>query len=149
MKIPYGESNFNTVISGGYVYVDKTAYITQLEDAGKYLFLLRPRRFGKSLFLSMLEYYYDVAYRDQFDTLFGRLAIGQHPTPLRNSYQVLFMDFSGIDTDEGHDTILQRYRVKRSSFPTTRFANSTSIISKWNWNAATRSAFPIRHYGWR
>ena len=63
MKIPYGESNFKTVISGGYVYVDKTATINQLEEAGKYLFLLRPRRFGKSLFLSMLEYYYDVAYR--------------------------------------------------------------------------------------
>ena len=50
-KIPYGESNFKTVISENYVYIDKTDYIPKLETIGKYLFLLRPRRFGKSLFL--------------------------------------------------------------------------------------------------
>lgn len=70
-----------------------------LEVAGSHLFLLRPRRFGKSLFLSMLEYYYDIAYKSEFETLFGQLAIGQAPTPTRNSYQIVFMDFSGIDTD--------------------------------------------------
>ncbi|QQZ28538.1 AAA family ATPase [Thiothrix subterranea] len=115
MKIPYGESNFKKVMTDGFVYIDKTHYITTLETIGSHLFLLRPRRFGKSLFLSMLEYYYDVAYRDEFATLFGRLAIGQNPTPLHNSYQVLFMDFSGIDTDEGHDTILQRINEKLDS----------------------------------
>ncbi|WGZ94846.1 MAG: AAA family ATPase [Candidatus Thiothrix putei] len=133
MKIPYGESNFKTVISGGYVYVDKTATITQLEEAGKYLFLLRPRRFGKSLFLSMLEYYYDVAYRDEFDTLFGRLAIGQNPTPLHNSYQVLFMDFSGIDTDAGHDAILQRINDKLDTYLLSfllRYGHATEIQTK-------------------
>ncbi|MDQ5766969.1 AAA family ATPase [Thiothrix subterranea] len=133
MKIPYGESNFKTVISGGYVYVDKTATITQLEEAGKYLFLLRPRRFGKSLFLSMLEYYYDMAYRDEFDTLFGRLAIGQNPTPLRNSYQVLFMDFSGIDTDAGHDAILQRINDKLDTYLLSfllRYGHATEIQTK-------------------
>jgi hypothetical protein len=111
-KIPYGESNFKTIITDGYVYIDKTHYISQLEEAGKYLFLLRPRRFGKSLFLSMLEYYYDVAYQNEFTTLFGHLAIGQNPTTLRNTYQVLFMDFSGIDTDGGHDAIFQRFSSK-------------------------------------
>lgn len=115
LKIPYGESNFKNLITEGYVYIDKTPYIPQLEDAGKYLFLLRPRRFGKSLFLSMLEYYYDVAYKNEFETLFGRLAIGQNPTPLHNSYQVLFMDFSGIDTDGGHDAIFQRINEKLDS----------------------------------
>ncbi|MFN3785912.1 MAG: AAA family ATPase, partial [Thiothrix sp.] len=94
MKIPYGESNFKKVISGGFVYVDKTAYIAQLEESGSYHFLMRPRRFGKSLFVSMLWHYYDIAHQQDFDALFGTLYIGQHPTPLRNSYQVLFMDFS-------------------------------------------------------
>ena len=109
LKIPYGESNFKKVITEGFVYIDKTPYIPKLEQAGSHLFLMRPRRFGKSLFLSMLEYYYDIAYRDEFDTLFGTLHIGQHPTPLHNSYPVLFMDFSGIDTDGGHDAILSEF----------------------------------------
>ncbi|QQZ28524.1 AAA family ATPase [Thiothrix subterranea] len=112
MKIPYGESNFKKVITEGFVYFDKTPYIPTLEAAGSHLFLLRPRRFGKSLFLSMLEYYYDVAHQHEFATLFGNLYIGQNPTPLHNSYQVLFMDFSGIDTDAGHDAILQRFTSK-------------------------------------
>ncbi len=97
-KIPYGLSNFKSVISEGYTYVDKTAFISKLEAEGKHNILLRPRRFGKSLFLSMLEYYYDVAYAADFDTLFSHLAIGKNPTPLKNSYQVLFMEFSGITT---------------------------------------------------
>lgn len=71
MKIPYGQSNFKKVISQGFYYVDKTAYIRTLEDEGEYTVLLRPRRFGKSLFLSMLFYYYDIAHTDEFDTLFG------------------------------------------------------------------------------
>ncbi len=112
MKIPYGESNFKKVITGGYVYIDKTDYIAQLETAGSYHFLLRPRRFGKSLFVSMLWHYYDVAHQHEFEALFGKLHIGQYPTPLKNSYQVLFMDFSGIDTDGGHDAILQRFTSK-------------------------------------
>ena len=112
LKIPYGISNFKKVIDSGYVYIDKTPYISQLEDSGSYHFLLRPRRFGKSLFVSMLEYYYDVARQTDFDALFGKLYIGQHPTPLKSSYQVLFMDFSGIDTDSGHDAILQRFTNK-------------------------------------
>ena len=112
LKIPYGESNFKKVINEGFVYIDKTSYIPLLEQAGSHLFLMRPRRFGKSLFLSMLEYYYDSAYRDEFETLFGKLYIGQHPTPLRNSYPVLFMDFSGIDTDSGHDGIYAAFDRK-------------------------------------
>lgn len=98
LKIPYGISNFKDVITQGYAYIDKTTYIPQLEDVGKYLFLLRPRRFGKSLFLSMLEHYYDTYHAADFDRLFGNLHIGQHPTALQGSYQVLFMDFSGIST---------------------------------------------------
>lgn len=115
-KIPYGESNFKKVIEEGFVYIDKTDYIPKLEAAGSHIFLLRPRRFGKSLFLSMLEYYYDVARKDEFETLFGKLYIGQHPTPLRNTYPVLFMDFSGIDTEGGHEAIFQRINEKVDTY---------------------------------
>jgi hypothetical protein len=111
MKIPYGESNFKKVISGGYVYIDKTAYIAQLETAGSYHFLLRPRRFGKSLFVSMLWHYYDVAHQHEFEALFGKLHIGQYPTPLKNSYQVLLMDFSGIETGK-HEQVFQHFDHK-------------------------------------
>lgn len=103
LKIPYGLSNFKKVISEGYTYVDKTAYIPRLEEQGNYLLLLRPRRFGKSLFISMLEYYYDQRYAGEFQALFGQLAIGQQPTALQNSYQVLFIEFSGIATTSAED----------------------------------------------
>jgi hypothetical protein len=112
MKIPYGISNFRSLITGGYAYIDKTAYIAKLEDAGKYHILLRPRRFGKSLLLSTLWHYYDVQYRADFDTLFSHLHIGQHPTPLKSSYQVLFMEFSGIETDQGYATTYQDFDRK-------------------------------------
>ena len=100
MKIPYGISNFKSLIEEQYLYIDKTQYIEKLEQHGKYNILLRPRRFGKSLFLSSLLYYYDRAYQDDFDTIFADLYIGRNPTPARNSYQVLFMEFSGIGVDD-------------------------------------------------
>ncbi|MCW5203274.1 AAA family ATPase [Desulfobulbus sp. US4] len=100
MKIPYGESNFKKIITQGFLYIDKTKYIEILEQSGSYNILLRPRRFGKTLFLSTLRYYYDILFKDEFEVLFGHLAIGQTPTPLKNSYQILSFDFSGIATDD-------------------------------------------------
>jgi hypothetical protein len=94
MKFPYGLSDFATLIQEGYFYQDRTDRIPQLEEAGRQLIFIRPRRFGKSLLLSMLEHYYDVSRAARFDTLFGHLAIGQHPTPLRNQYFVMKWDFS-------------------------------------------------------
>ncbi len=76
MNIPYGLSNFKKVITNGYAYVDKTDYIAKLEAAGSHLVFLRPRRFGKSLLLSALEYYYDVGYQDDFEAIFSELYIG-------------------------------------------------------------------------
>ena len=96
MKIPYGISHFKSLITEGYLYVDKTLFIATLEEQGKYNILLRPRRFGKTLFLSTLRHYYDIRCKEEFDALFGNLAIGRNPTPLKNSYQTLFMEFSGI-----------------------------------------------------
>lgn len=100
MKLPYGESNFKTVIEEGYFYQDRSMFIRELEDkATKYLFYLRPRRFGKSLFVSMLYYYYGLEHKDLFNDLFGKLDIGKQPTPLANQYLVLKFEFSRIDTD--------------------------------------------------
>jgi hypothetical protein len=100
LKIPYGKSDFKTLIEKGYFYKDRTSYIQTLEDWGStYLVYLRPRRFGKSLFISMLHYYYGVEYQAAFQALFGNTFIGQNPTPNANSYLVLRFDFSGINTD--------------------------------------------------
>ena len=99
MKIPYGQSNYRKVIRNGYLYVDKTAFVRTLEEQGDYHIPLCPRRFGKSLFLSMLWHYYDINFKDEFETLFGHLVIGKNSTSTRNSYQVLFIEFSGIPAD--------------------------------------------------
>ena len=97
MKFPYSISDFYQVISEDYFYVDRTERIRDVENAGKYLLFLRPRRFGKSLWLSTLENYYDVAKADEFERLFGHLAIGAQPTPLHNQYFILKWDFSMVD----------------------------------------------------
>ena len=95
-QLPLGISDFGLVIRQGCYYVDKTMYIPRLEMASNYLFLVRPRRFGKSLLLSMLKSYYDVNEKDRFDDYFGPLWIGSHPTPYRNRYAVLHLDFSQV-----------------------------------------------------
>ena len=96
MKFPYGISDFNTLISEGYFYVDRTDRIPLIEQAGKQLLFLRPRRFGKSLLLNLLANYYDLAKADQFESLFGALKIGSNPTPKHNQYFVMTWDFSAV-----------------------------------------------------
>ena len=94
--LPYGVADFVTVIEQNLYYVDKTMFIPELEKQPRNLFFIRPRRFGKSIFLSMLYSYYDCTQSHKFQNLFGNLWIGQHPTPLQGKYQVLFLDFSQI-----------------------------------------------------
>ena len=94
--VPYGVADFATVIEQNLYYVDKTMFIPELEKQPRNLFFTRPRRFGKSMFLSMLYSYYDCTQSHKFQSLFGNLWIGQHPTPLQGKYQVLFLDFSQI-----------------------------------------------------
>ena len=94
--VPYGVADFATVIEQNLYYVDKTMFIPELEKQPRNLFFIRPRRFGKSIFLSMLYSYYDCTQSHKFQSLFGNLWIGQHPTPLQGMYQVLFLDFSQI-----------------------------------------------------
>lgn len=95
-QVPYGVADFATVIEQNLYYVDKTMFIPELEKQPRNLFFIRPRRFGKSIFLSMLYSYYDCTQSHRFQSLFGNLWIGQHPTPLQGKYQVLFLDFSQI-----------------------------------------------------
>ena len=95
-QVPYGVSDFATVMSQNLYYVDKTMFLPELEKQPRNLFFIRPRRFGKSIFLSMLYSYYDCNQKENFEKLFGSLWIGQHPTSLQGIYQVLFLDFSQI-----------------------------------------------------
>ncbi|MBK9232204.1 MAG: AAA family ATPase [Anaerolineae bacterium] len=148
MKFPYGISDFLQVMSEGYFYVDRTDCIPLLEDLGKQLLFLRPRCFGKSLLLSMLANYYDVARADQFELLFGRLAIGRAPTPLHNQYFVMRWDFSLVAAQGAAEDITQalyrhvnarihdfavRYQDRLSSpveiFPTDAVASFESALT--------------------
>ena len=98
-RLPYGHSDFKRIITENYAYVDKTRYIEMLEnESNPNQFFIRPRKFGKSLFFTTLMYYYDRNEAENFDQLFGNLYIGKHPTPERNSYAILKLDFSGLDT---------------------------------------------------
>jgi len=99
-KLPYGQSNFADLIERNYAYVDKTRYVELLENENNtYQFFIRPRRFGKSLFLSVLENYYDLTRKDKFKSLFENLYIGKNPTPEQGKYAVMLFNFSGLDTD--------------------------------------------------
>ena len=95
-RVPYGIQDFVQVIEQNCYYVDKTTYIPKLEDCPNNLFCIRPRRFGKSVFLSMLHAYYDCRTKDKFQEWFGDLWIGKHPTPLQGRYQVMHLDFSQV-----------------------------------------------------
>ena len=95
-QIPYGIQDFVQVITQNYYYVDKTMYIPKLEDSHNNLFCIRPRRFGKSVLLSMLHAYYDCRTKDKFQEWFGDLWIGKNPTPLQGRYQILHLDFSQV-----------------------------------------------------
>ena len=95
-QVPYGISDFNRLRRDNLYYVDKTMYLPLLENEASYLFFIRPRRFGKSIFISMLHAYYDIGLKDKFDEMFGDLWIARHPTPLRNRFLVLHLDFSQV-----------------------------------------------------
>jgi hypothetical protein len=97
LKFPYGISDFAKLIEEEYWYVDRTNQLPLIESTGEQLLFLRPRRFGKSLILSMLENYYDLARADQFQPLFGHLKIGANPTPKHNQYFVMKWDFSRVE----------------------------------------------------
>jgi hypothetical protein len=103
--IGYSQADFKTLITENKLYIDRTAFIEAMENhSNPNLIFVRPRRFGKSLWLSILHYYYAIEHKDKFDKLFGNLAIGKNPTPLRNSFIVLRMQFAGIDVETDKST---------------------------------------------
>ena len=105
-KLPYGISNYEELVEDNYYYVDKTPYIEKLENlAEKRIMFLRPRKFGKTLFTSMLENYYDINKKEKFEKLYRETYIGKNPTNLKNSYHILRFNFSGIDTSSLETTI--------------------------------------------
>ncbi|GHT53480.1 hypothetical protein AGMMS49982_16530 [Bacteroidia bacterium] len=111
-RLPYGNSDFRSIILENYAYVDKTQYIEMLEqESNKNQFFIRPRKFGKSLFFMTLSYYYDLNEAENFDKLFGDLYIGKHPTPERNMYAILKFDFSGLDTS-GEEQFVKSFSGK-------------------------------------
>ncbi len=114
-KLPYGISNYEELIEDGYYYVDKTMYINKLEElAEKRILFLRPRKFGKTLFTSTLENYYDIKKEEKFEKLYGETFIGKNPTKLKNCYHILKFNFSGIDT-KSEETTIKGFRKEVSS----------------------------------
>ena len=106
LKMPYGISNYEELVTENYYYVDKTKYIEKLEELPeKRIMFLRPRKFGKTLFTSVLENYYDKNKKESFEKLYGNTYIGKNPTKLKNSYCILRFNFSGIDTSTEEATI--------------------------------------------
>ena len=114
LKMPYGISNYEKIVNDGYYYVDKTMYIEKLENLPEpNIMFLRPRKFGKTLFTSVLEYYYDKKRADKFEKLYGNTYIGKNPTKLKNSYSILRFNFSGINT-ETEETTMKGFKEKVS-----------------------------------
>ncbi len=117
-EIPYGVSDFDIVRRDNLYYVDKTMYLPKLESQARYLFFIRPRRFGKSVFISMLRAYYDIRNKNHFQEMFGDLWIGRHPTPLQGKFQVLYLDFSqvGGNIEQLEDRFNRYCKVRLDSF---------------------------------
>lgn len=153
-RLPYGVSDFVSIITRNRYYVDKTTYLAQLERETDTIIFIRPRSFGKSLFLSMMEAYYDKAMRDRFDELFGNLWIGKNPTKLKNRYEVLHLDFSriggSVDNIEKNfqiycsralDAFVYKYKedypqnISDEVFATDYYYDKLQIILNWSANA--------------
>ena len=124
-KIIYGNSNFRKVkINNDYLYIDKTEFIEKLEKLNDdFVIFLRPRRFGKSLFLSTLQYYYDENSADEFEAIFNDTYIGANPTPLKSSFRILFFEFSGIDINGDREQLFEQFTFKIKMSISKYFSN--------------------------
>ena len=132
-KIPYGLSDYKLIKSENYYFVDKTKYIEILENSNeRYVMFLRPRRFGKSLFLAILEGYYDTYYKKDFEVMFGDTYIGQNLTLKASSYLVMRFDFSGIDINDVENDFKYYLNIILTSF-----------IEKYNLDIQINSNNPI------
>ena len=128
VSFDYGGANFLRIREKRMYYVDRTAYLDRLENVhSRFLIFLRPRRFGKSLWISLLEHYYGVQYKNKFDMLFGDLAVGKNPTPLANQYLILSFNFSGIDSKD-YETTYQGFLNNVKTGINKFFTRSTSLF---------------------
>lgn len=157
--IPYGISNFLQVRKENKYYSDKTMFLKKMELAGNFLFIVRPRRFGKSIFVSMMRAYYDINEKDNFDKIFDGLYVHEHPTKERGQYQVLYLDFSqvGGDSKTAEDNFeaygcnqLDRFAITYSRFYSDSFVNEVSerktFASKLTWIAGAAHAADYQLY---
>jgi len=146
--LPYGVSDYARIVRRNYYYVDKTAYLDAVEKAGEYIFLIRPRRFGKSLFVAIMESYYDVLYKDRFEELFKRTWIYEHPTEERGQYLTLVLNFSAVDPepDKIETSFLHHVQMNAVAF-VQRYRDFFSAYHKLDYFAksieASRSASDI------
>lgn len=157
-EIPYGISDFNRIRNNNFYFVDKTMYLPLIEKMPNYLFLIRPRRFGKSVFLSMMRTYYDILQRDNFEKYFGDLWIGNHPTERHNRYQVLYFDFSKANLGNGSlqenfndycniqlADFMRRYASFYQNEGLEKMLDGTEAADKLHWLEATaqRLEYPL------
>ncbi|GAA0178949.1 ATP-binding protein [Clostridium sediminicola] len=139
-KLPYGISNYKTLVEDNYIFVDKTKHIEVLENLhAPFIFFLRPRRFGKSLFTSVLENYYDINTKDDFYKLFGDTYIGKNTTKEKNNYYVLKFNFSKLDTDSKKSLEESFLRTINNSFK--EFGNKYNIELNYNNKGFPASVF--------
>ncbi len=144
-KTPYGISDFRSLIQKKLYYVDRTNYIEKLEGENSFLFFLRPRRFGKSLLISTLNYYYGIQYKDEFDSLFGELYAGKNPTETRNGYYVMNFDFTGINTSSIENILVDFNKVILNGLFT--FNSEYKFLSKKEFNEIRENIYPSNTLG--
>lgn len=123
--LPYGVSDFKVIRRDDLYYVDKTPYLQLMEDANRFLFYIRPRRFGKSLLIDMMAAYYDIESKEQFSELFGNLYVGTHPTSLANRFQVMRLDFSRVSGQ------LEELKDKFNSYCSRQFEDFATRYAKY------------------
>ncbi|OGO84490.1 MAG: hypothetical protein A2Y24_01885 [Clostridiales bacterium GWE2_32_10] len=129
-KIPYGISNYKELRDLNMYYVDKTKYIEVLEEKDRYQFFIRPRRFGKSLFLTMMECYYDINEKENFEKYFGELYIGKNKTAEANKYIVLKLNFSAVISDQGKEKLIESFDMTVVQEINTSIRKYKNILGK-------------------
>ena len=140
-QIPYGVSDFRTIRNEGLYYVDKTQYLAQMEARDRFIFFVRPRRFGKSLFISMMESYYDLNQKKDFKKLFGDLWIGKHPTRNANRFMTLKLDFSKVGgTGEELERAFEEHIGKRLDDMVSRYPSCFDAEFRASFAGQTASA---------
>ena len=140
VKFPYGISNIEMLVRDNYTFVDKTRFVELLESEERYSIFLRPRRMGKSLMVSILEYYYDILKKDKFESIFSKFYIGQHPTPFASKYRVLCFDFSGIDSQTEEGTF--KFFLNKIKFVLETFMGKYGLLSEENRKRVLEASSP-------